>query len=288
LDLGHFFTAAATVASLAGVVGACAIAVAEPAPVSAWSEGMHSRARLIAGTVEDLGRMRFAAGVEIDIASDWKTYWRTPGDAGGVPPVFDWSDSTNLARADVLYPAPKVMTDKAGNTIGYKGPVVFPVLFEAVDASKPVTLSLKLEFGVCRDICIPVEALLALPIPSMAPGSRPLSLLQGALDRVPRSQSALRAADPILRRAAMVREGGKAKLRFEASFPATGENAMALVEAPDGLFVPLPRRVAEAGGVITFEAELSQTDAAAEFAGKTLKLTLVGAFGQSEADVTLD
>ena len=47
----------------------------------------------------------YLAGVEITLAEGWKTYWRTPGDAG-VPPLFDWTGSTNVAAIKVRYPAP--------------------------------------------------------------------------------------------------------------------------------------------------------------------------------------
>ena len=59
-----------------------------------------------------------------------------PGEAGGVPPSFDWSKSTNLESAQVLYPAPKRFTDKAGDTVGYKGTVLFPVRLKPKDASQ--------------------------------------------------------------------------------------------------------------------------------------------------------
>ena len=109
---------------------------------SDWVQGHSSRARLIAGNG--------LAGVEVQMPEGWKTYWRTPGDAGGVPPSFDWSQSENLAEATVLYPAPKRFSDKAGDTVGYKGTVVFPVRLAAKDPAKPIDLHLLLEYGVCR------------------------------------------------------------------------------------------------------------------------------------------
>src|SRR4051812_40829530 len=47
---------------------------------SDWVEGHNSRARLVAGNG--------IAAVELQMPEGWKTYWRTPGDAGGVPPSF--------------------------------------------------------------------------------------------------------------------------------------------------------------------------------------------------------
>lgn len=249
---------------------------------------MHARARLIAGRVEHLARARTAAGVEIDIASDWKTYWRTPGDAGGVPPVLDWAGSENLARAEVLFPAPKVMTDRAGNTIGYKGPVVLPVLIEAADPSRPVKLALKLEYGVCRDICIPAEASLALELPEE--GKMGVSgALADAMRRVPRPQTALLPGDPKLERARVVLTGEHPRLVVEARFPGASDAALVLAEGPEGVPLPLPRRTGERSDVLIFEADLASGGVdPAEIKGRALRLTLVGADGQSEAEVKAD
>lgn len=249
---------------------------------------MHARARLIAGRVEHLGKERSAAGVEIDIAADWKTYWRTPGDAGGVPPVLDWAGSENLNRAEVLFPAPKVMTDRAGNTIGYKGPVVLPVLIEAADPSRPVKLALKLEYGVCRDICIPAEASLVLDLP-VAGELGASEALADAVRHVPRPQAAVQPGDPVLTRASVVLAGDKPRLVIEARFPGTSSAAVVLAEGPEGVPLPLPRRTGERGEVLTFEADLASGGVdLAEIKGQTLRLTLVGAEGQSEAEIKAD
>ena len=86
-----------------------------------------------------------------------------------MPPSFDWSKSANLESAQVLYPAPKRFTDKSGDTIGYKGTVVFPVRLKPKDAGKPIDVRLAFDYGVCKDICIPAQAELAL---SIAPGDQ--------------------------------------------------------------------------------------------------------------------
>lgn len=276
-------------ALLAGLLLACSLppAQARDGLHSPWAETMHARARLIAGRAEHQGRAWIAAGIEIDIADDWKTYWRTPGDAGGVPPVLDWSGSDNLGRAVVLFPAPKVMTDRAGNTIGYKGPVVLPVLIEAADASRPVRLALRLEYGVCRDICIPADASLALELPP-ASGLPASEALDKALERVPRPQSALLAGDPVLQRAVAELKVSRPRLVVEARFPGAPAAALVLAEGPDGVPIPLPRKTAERDGVLTFEADLSSGVDLADIAGQTLRLTLIGAEGQSEAELKVD
>ena len=128
----------------------------------------------------------YLAGVEIALGDGWKTYWRMPGDAG-VPPNFDWSGSSNVASLSVLYPAPMRMPEPAAETVGYKHAVLFPVEVVAKDPSKPVALSLAMEFGVCREICIPAEAKFSLTLPPAGFSGKPAPALLAALDKVPQA-----------------------------------------------------------------------------------------------------
>ena len=162
---------------------------------SPWVELHAARVRLLAGPPAEKSAKSYLAGVEITLAEGWKTYWRTPGDAG-VPPLFDWTGSTNVATIKVGYPAPRRMQEPGAETIGYTSAVIFPVEVTPREPAKPVDLELKLDFGVCREICIPAEAKLSLTLlPSQLLGD-PSPALVAALDRVPRPQAG-RAALPI-------------------------------------------------------------------------------------------
>ncbi len=129
-------------------------ASAQDAAVSPWSKGSHSSVRLIAGATAPSGKQR--VGVEIVMAPGFKTYWRSPGDAG-VPPVFDWSGSDNVGGLDVRWPAPERFEDGAGSGIGYVGEVVVPVSVQPVDPARPVNVVLKLDYAVCDTICVPAR-----------------------------------------------------------------------------------------------------------------------------------
>ncbi|RDJ23639.1 hypothetical protein DWF00_19370 [Bosea caraganae] len=129
-------------------------ALAQDAAVSPWSKSTHSSLRLIAGATAPSGKQR--VGIEIAMAPGYKTYWRSPGDAG-VPPVFDWSGSENVGGLDVRWPTPERFEDGNGYSVGYVGEVVVPVSVQPVDPQKPVTLVLKLDYAVCEKICIPAK-----------------------------------------------------------------------------------------------------------------------------------
>ncbi len=123
------------------------------------------------------------AGIRLQLAPGWKTYWRSPGDAG-IPPRFDWSGSENLKSVRVHWPSPTVFHTSGFKTIGYKGGVVLPVEVEAVDPTRPVVLRAAVELGVCRDICMP--AYLDLVVEVAAPGA-PDDQIRAALKARPES-----------------------------------------------------------------------------------------------------
>lgn len=112
------------------------------------------------------------AALELDLAPGWKTYWRSPGDAG-IPPQFDWSGSRNVRSVRLHWPAPSVFHVNGMQTIGYHDRLVLPAEIVAIDPSQPVVLSARVDLGVCRDICMPASlALEAVIAPPGAPDDR--------------------------------------------------------------------------------------------------------------------
>jgi DsbC/DsbD-like thiol-disulfide interchange protein len=96
------------------------------------------------------------AAIHLVLAPGWKTYWRSPGDAG-IPPLFDWSQSENLASVRFHWPRPHVFSLNGMMSIGYKDELVLPLELTAIDPSKPILLRASIELGVCLDICMPAS-----------------------------------------------------------------------------------------------------------------------------------
>ncbi len=130
--------------------------------------------------------------LHLTLAPGWKTYWRSPGDAG-IPPSFDWSGSKNLRAVHFHWPRPHVFTLNGMKTVGYKNDLVLPMEVVPIDPSQPVRLRAQVDLGVCDDICIPAS--LALDTVITGPGApdalidraladRPLSARQAGLDGI--------------------------------------------------------------------------------------------------------
>lgn len=109
-------------------------------------------ARLLAGYATDQGTRM--AGLQMAFAPGWKTYWRAPGDAG-IPPIFDWSGSKNVKAVHLHWPRPSVFHLNGMQSVGYHDALVLPLEVEPVDPAQPVALHLRVDLGVCKDICMP-------------------------------------------------------------------------------------------------------------------------------------
>jgi DsbC/DsbD-like thiol-disulfide interchange protein len=275
--------AAAAALGLAAATPARAEPVKETAAASPWVELHASRARLVAGPAKAAGGARLA-GLEIVMEDGWKTYWRMPGDAG-VPPSFDWSGSVNAADVKVLYPAPMRMAEAGGEVIGYKHAVLFPIEVTPQDAAKPVALELALEFGICRDICVPAVANLKLALPPAAGKAAKPDAVAQAVERVPRPAASRRPTDPELKQVRVEDGEPGARLTVAADFHGAKEGDV-FVEAPEGLYVPMLRRLGNGeGGVVRFATDVP-APLARDLKGKTVTLTLVSEAGAIEAKWT--
>ena len=132
---------------------------------SDWAAADQAQLRLLlSGADGD----RIAGGIEIVLEPGWYTYWSNPGEAG-VPPVFDFSGSDNVAAVEVLYPAPERHDDGTSVSLIYRDDVVLPLAVTPATAGLPVTLRVEARFGVCSSVCIPTAAGASVTLPPAAP-----------------------------------------------------------------------------------------------------------------------
>jgi len=241
---------------------------------SPWSKGFHSKVRLTAATLlgENDGTALYA-GVDVRLDKNWKTYWRVPGDGGGIPPEFDWSGSRNVANARVMYPVPRRLSDKYGTSIGYKGGVLFPVALTPVNPALPINLRLKIYFGVCEEICIPAEAELSLDV---APGARAtIPVQRNIMDALAKVPSETRDGMKIsAHKARLSGDAPHLVVSVRVDDPSTAADLF--VASRNGDYLPLAERIGrDADGTTTFRVDLKHLEPAVSLEGKTLDLTAV-------------
>lgn len=166
------------------------------------------------------------AGLRLRLADQWKTYWRSPGEAG-IPPVFDFSGSENLAKAEVLWPRPKLFSLNGLRTIGYAQEVVLPLRIQPRDPALPVLLKAEVAMGVCRDICLPVTLAVSALLP---PGGARDGAIAAAMDRQPR-RGAAGGLSALRCRVEPIRDG--LRVTAEMDLPPQGGPEQAVLETPD-------------------------------------------------------
>ena len=132
---------------------------------SDWHRTDQTSARLIAATAGTGQADRLRVGLEFHMKPGWKIYWRSPGDAG-IPPQPDWTGSSNLKSAAVLWPAPERFSVLGLETLGYKKEVVLPIDLAPAEPGKAVDLTVRVPYLTCDDICIPYTADLKLTLPA--------------------------------------------------------------------------------------------------------------------------
>ena len=240
--------------SFCAALVSCALAVqlgtpARAADESPWSEDVRSAIRLIAGSNKADDTV-LRAGIEVKLRPGWKTYWRYPGDSG-VPPHFDFSGSENLKTADVLYPAPHLLTDETGQSLGYKDAVIFPVIVSPQQAGKPVRLRVKLDYAICEKLCVPAEGRAELTLVTSESKHNPA--LTMAETRVPKHV----AATQLGLTAKRADTGAKPAVVVDLGAP-TGKPVELFVEGPTPQWaLPIPKPVTSApAGRAQFTFEL--------------------------------
>lgn len=275
------------IALLICVAAATAVRAQDTQP---WVKSSYAKVRLIPGGADSAaGENTIRAGVQLQLDDGWKTYWRNPGDSG-LPASFDFAGSKNLKAAKVLWPAPHRFTDPYGTSIGYVKEVVFPVLVIPERADEPIDLDLKLDYAICKDICVPGEAHLNLKLePGTANSGVFDPIISRYMSKVPAEASPQSSKLPSIRKAKVELDRAAPLIVVDAHFPGGIAGADLFVEGPGTIYIPPPQRkdVGENGGV-RFTIDLGEAVDATALKGKTLNLTLVSDRGQSEASWTVD
>ncbi len=153
------------------------------AAISDWKKNEVSGAatRLLASFYQDQnGETKLVAGLEFKLGNGWKIYGQ--GSEGiGVPPSLDFTVSPNYLKHEVIWPKAESHEEKIGDETfkysAYHDYVILPINIDLKDKTQPIELTLKLNYGLCKDVCIPVNEDFFLKIPN-DPDLKALELIQ--------------------------------------------------------------------------------------------------------------
>src|SRR5581483_11301174 len=188
----------------------------------------------------------------------------------------------------VLYPAPEQFSDGAGgHSIGYRGTTILPLYVTPLDAGKPVTLNLKLDYAVCEKLCVPAEAELQLLL--TGEGGALDAAVTASEARVPRPSKVGANAALAIRAVHRETQSGKPRVVVDVAVP-PGPAVTLFAEGPTAQWaLPLPEPIKGAPpGAQRFAFEVDGVPPGETAKGAILRLTAVAGDRAIEAAFRLD
>ena len=91
--------------------------------------------------------------LHVELDEGWKTYWRSPGE-GGIPPTFDWSESSNIDDIEWRWAVPSRYSIQGIDTVGYQGSLPFPLMIQLSPDARQARISGTLTMSSCTTVCV--------------------------------------------------------------------------------------------------------------------------------------
>ena len=136
----------------------------------------------------------FYAAVKFTLPKGWHIYWQNPGDSG-IPTTFQWTTRFSVTAVEIQWPTPQRIEVSGLMNYGYSDEVILTVPMKVVrnpTLDSINTISVKANWLVCHETCIPESANLS----AIVPHADPLAAAQiaAAHERLPAGIAAENAA----------------------------------------------------------------------------------------------
>jgi suppressor for copper-sensitivity B len=225
--------------------------------------------RLVSAVTATGNLPKIPLGIAMKLKPSWKTYWRSPGDAG-FPPGIDTAGSTNVAAAELAFPVPHRFELFGLQTFGYGEEVVFPLSITPERPGEALNLKAHFRYLVCAEICIPYEHNLSLDLPAgEAAVSSDAALISRYQALVPDAGAKARFSLDDVRVA-----GDRLSITLRSD-GAPLEKPDAIVEGPSGLYFGKPTvEKLEGGRLARLDLAIERLGEAPDPASAALTLTI--------------
>ncbi len=109
------------------------------------------------------------------IIPGWHTYWRNPGDAGQATSLA-WTLPAGFTASEIVWPQPERFLSGPLMNYVFSDDVYLPVAITVPANWKPgkVQLQATADWLVCKDVCVPEQVKLSVPLIVGAPGVSPV------------------------------------------------------------------------------------------------------------------
>lgn len=131
------------------------------------------------------------AGLQLQHAPKWHTYWLNSGDSG-LPTQLNWQLPPGVSAGDIAWPTPKKFQLGPLANYGYDGTVLLatPLTLPPDWQGQQLSLSLQASWLTCRTECIPEEATLQTSVAANAPTTLHGRLFEAAASSQPKTVAA--------------------------------------------------------------------------------------------------
>lgn len=230
------------------------------------------RTRLVVASNEMASNDGVLLAWEAKLEKGWKTYWRSPGEAG--LPVRVFAEGEEIAP---LYPYPERFELFGIETFGYSNQLLLPFRMKS-SLEGPVTV--KVDFMVCKDICVPFEQSYTLHSSEIAgAGSLHDIRFEAWLAKVPSVEPKNTNGMQILAAKVAGRLGNQ-KLIIDVSADVDLSNADMLAEVNDMFHFSSPKtRLLEDGKKARLVLGAMTGSKPVDLRGKTVRLTFSDGHG---------
>ncbi|MES2472890.1 MAG: protein-disulfide reductase DsbD domain-containing protein, partial [Pseudomonadota bacterium] len=137
------------------------------APAFAQDDSPKVQARLIAEDKAVAPGGSITIALEEQIAPEWHTYWKNPGDAGA-PTIIEWTLPAGWKADAIQWPRPMRVPVGPLMDYGYEGKLwLLSRITAPADAKvgEMVTIKASASWLVCKNICIPEDRTLTITVP---------------------------------------------------------------------------------------------------------------------------
>ncbi len=109
----------------------------------------------------------FCVALRLEMAKQWHTYWKNPGDSG-MSTKIDWHLPDGFHAGEIQWPTPQKIETPHDVSFGYEGEIFLLTDIKAsdsVESGSSVEIAARVDWLACKEICIPGHADLILNLP---------------------------------------------------------------------------------------------------------------------------
>lgn len=219
-------------------------------------------------------------GWEIKLKEGWKTYWRSPGDAGK-PTTISFEGSENLKSHQQFYPMPMRFELFGITTYGYEEHLILPISLEAEDRSRAMTVKATVNYMVCEKVCVLLDHGYSLTIPANddAVASVFQQDIMAYVAKVPKAQSTILDSLKVSE-TKVLGPIGHQSLLVEISGVNYLAGADIIVESDGGFHFGVPQRqLLGDGKSVRFIVKGKSYDPTADLKNQNIRITMVDGWG---------